>query len=51
MSLFNRNNNQQVPEVEIQGDEAIIPTPDDEQKEEAKKPKKVKFDPKTWGHN
>lgn len=49
-SLFNRNNTEQVPEIEIQGDQAIIPnTEEDSGRKETKKPKSVQVEEKTWG--
>lgn len=46
MSLFNRNTEQEVPEIQVQGEEAVIPQTQDG---EEGKPKKIKFPKKTWG--
>jgi hypothetical protein len=51
MALFNRNDKQQaVPEIEVQGDHAVIPEAEAEEKN-GKKPKKVYFDPEIWSNN
>lgn len=51
MALFNRNDKQpEVPEIEVQGDHAVIPEAESEEKA-GKKPKKVYFDPQTWSNN
>lgn len=50
MSLFNRPEKEEVPEIEVQGDEGVIPKPEGEEGKD-KKTKKVKFTDKIWGRN
>lgn len=46
MQSLNRNTEQEVPEIQVHGEEAVIlQTADGEEG----KPKKIKFPKKTWG--
>jgi hypothetical protein len=53
MTLFNRNNNQQeVPEIQIQGDEATIPQPEETAGNDViPTDRRVRIPPKSWGQN
>jgi len=50
MALFNRNDKEQVPEIQIQGDEAVIPKPEGD-KAQDKETNRFKVPTKSWGHN
>jgi len=51
MSLFNRQDKENVPTIEVQGEQATIPQPGDRDDGETNQPEKkqVKFPKKIWG--
>jgi hypothetical protein len=50
MNLFGRSNQEDVPTIQVQGEEATIPQPVDDNTDDASKTERqIKLPKKTWG--